>query len=78
MSETNEASVQSVVMPLPDVFLIAGDPFKWPKLCKKQENGCWSIYHSDEETGEWRIWDRVEDRVMRDIVAKSEGIWVKA
>jgi|GEM_PF-2469297 len=75
--DVSEASVQSVVMPLPDVFLIIGNPFKWPKMCKRQENGIWYIYDSDEYY-DWRIWDRVTDMGMRDIVAKSDGIWTKS
>jgi hypothetical protein len=78
MSESNEASVQSVVVPLPDVFVLIGEPFKWPKMCKRQKSGIWTIYNSDEQTGDWRIWDRVTDQSMRDIVAKSDGIWIKA
>lgn len=74
----NAAWVHGLVVPMPDVFVLIGNPFKWPKMCKRQQDGSWIMYEYDEETGDWRMWDRVTDESMRHVVAKSHGIWVKA
>lgn len=74
MSETNEASVQSVVVPLPDVFLVINHPsLKWKFT--RQANGAW-LCEVARRGDKFQFHDSVGEETARGWFDEADSVWV--
>jgi hypothetical protein len=74
MSKQNDASVQSVVMPLPDVFLVINHPsLKWKFT--RQANGAW-LREVARPGGKFRSHDSVGEETARVWFDEADSVWV--
>ena len=77
MSETNEAAVQSVVMPLPDVFLVLDNYSVSRWKFTRQIDGSW-LCEVARPGDKFRFHDSVGEETARGWFDESDSVWVPA
>ena len=77
MSETNEASVQSVVVPLPDVFLVLDNYSVSRWKFTRQIDGSW-LCEVARPGDKFRFHDSVGEETARDRFDEADSVWVPA
>ena len=75
MSEMNEASVQSVVVPLPDVFLVAIYRSHTKRKFTRQADGSW-LFQISRSGDVFKFDDSVCEETARYWFDNADSVWV--